>query len=81
MAHETFSVNIDSIHDQVHTAIRELCSAAERIRRVAAALEGSVEELVSHAPTEHLLQAGPWRRLTPQVFCRASWMSLPKRNA
>lgn len=58
MAHETLSVNIDSIHDQVHTAVRELCSAAVRIRLVAAALESSVEELVSHAPAEHLLQAG-----------------------
>jgi hypothetical protein len=53
-----YRVNIDSIHDQVHTAVRELCSAAVRIRLVAAALESSVEELISHAPAEHLLQAG-----------------------
>lgn len=57
MAHETLSLNIDSIHDQVHNTVRELCLAAARIRLIAAALE-STEELFSHSPPEDLRQAG-----------------------
>jgi hypothetical protein len=57
MAHETLSLTIDSIHDQVHNTVRELCLAAARIRLIAAALEGT-EELFSRSPTEDLRQAG-----------------------
>jgi hypothetical protein len=57
MARETLSLPIDSIHDQVHNTVRELCLAATRIRLIAAALEGT-EELFSHSPTEDLRQAG-----------------------
>lgn len=57
MAHQTLSLNLDSIHDQVQDAVRELCLAAARIRLIAAALE-STEELFGHSPPKDLRQAG-----------------------
>lgn len=58
MARNTISVNIDSIHDQVDTTIRELCSGAERIRLIAATLEDTVGEVLNHSPADDLRRAG-----------------------
>jgi hypothetical protein len=57
MAHVTLSLDADSIHDQVHNTVRELCLAAARIRLIAAALE-STDELFNHSSPEDLRQAG-----------------------